>query len=283
MNFLLAVLLRLMLPVITMLWASIGATCYPNVSLSVISALQHFASGILLCTIATEVIPGLHPHDPWGKTGVTMGFLLGAFLLLVMARYDFRHWKRCYTHTPHEEMDTAGDSGDIPGNSPGENLHQYTSINNVQKEKQTDKIPTGLIAAVLLDGAVDGLFIGISCIGSLKMGLLASIALAIEMALLGISYSLALIKTSLHSTCLVLLLLVTPLAIPLTGMLGVMLLSSFPTWQMTFLSFGCAGLLFLVTEELMIKAHSHEETDQWYVTIWFFLGFLIILMTNEWL
>ncbi len=42
------------------------------------------------------------------------------------------------------------------------------------------------------------------------------------------------------------------------------------------LSFGCAALLFLVTEELLIEAH--ESADTAVTTTMFFVGFLIFLL-----
>ena len=42
------------------------------------------------------------------------------------------------------------------------------------------------------------------------------------------------------------------------------------------LSFGCAALLFLVTEELLIEAH--ESADTAVTTAMFFVGFLIFLL-----
>ena len=42
------------------------------------------------------------------------------------------------------------------------------------------------------------------------------------------------------------------------------------------LSFGCAALLFLVTEELLIEAH--ESADTAFTTTMFFVGLLIFLL-----
>jgi zinc transporter, ZIP family len=42
------------------------------------------------------------------------------------------------------------------------------------------------------------------------------------------------------------------------------------------LSFGCAALLFLVTEELLIEAH--ESADTAVTTTMFFVGFLVFLL-----
>lgn len=44
------------------------------------------------------------------------------------------------------------------------------------------------------------------------------------------------------------------------------------------LAFGCAALLYLVTEELLVEAHSVEETPL--VTSLFFAGFLTILVVE---
>jgi len=48
-------------------------------------------------------------------------------------------------------------------------------------------------------------------------------------------------------------------------------------------AFGLSGLLYLVTEELLIEAHEDDKTDRWYVSINTFVGFLIVMTLHEFL
>jgi len=134
----------------------------------------------------------------------------------------------------------------------------------------------------LLDGSIDGLLIGISYVASGAAGLITAIALALEMGLLGISTVTTLRKTHLAAWKTIFLVLTLPLAILGAGLLGSTVLSGLSgSWFIAVISFGCAGLLYLVTEELMIEAHEDEETDRWYVSGLFFLGFLFVVVLSE--
>jgi len=147
---------------------------------------------------------------------------------------------------------------------------------------KTRGLPTGLVFAVLLDGAIDGLLIGIAYIANSAAGLVTAIALALEMGLLGISTVSTLRKTRLHTGTILCLLLTLPLAIITAGMIGSTVLSGVSgQWYIALNAFGCAGLLYLVTEELLLEAHSDEETDRWYVTSLFFLGFIAVVVLAE--
>ena len=44
------------------------------------------------------------------------------------------------------------------------------------------------------------------------------------------------------------------------------------------LAFGCAALLYLVIEELMVEAHEEKETPA--QTAMFFVGFILLLVTE---
>ena len=50
-------------------------------------------------------------------------------------------------------------------------------------------------------------------------------------------------------------------------------------WLAAFFSFGLVALLYLVTEELLVEAHSVPERP--WVTSLFFVGFLLILLLDE--
>jgi len=148
--------------------------------------------------------------------------------------------------------------------------------------KKKRDVPHGLIFAVLLDGSIDGLLIGISYIASNAGGFITAIALSLEMLLLGISTCSTLQKTHLSVFQIVFFCMTLPLAIMGAGIAGSTILSGLEgVWYIGVISFGCAGLLYLVTEELMIEAHEDEETDRWYVSGLFFLGFLFVMGLAE--
>jgi len=155
-----------------------------------IAGMQHFASGILLAAIGWELAPSVKAESNIDKGAIILGFLVGAAMLMFVGRYDFKHWKRCYGGDTEEETtlidkeDGAGESGHAIGVGNEDDLNQRKSI------------PSGLVFAVLLDGSIDGLLIGISYVASGAAGLITAIALGLEMGLLGISTTTTLKKDS---------------------------------------------------------------------------------------
>jgi ZIP family zinc transporter len=59
--------------------------------------------------------------------------------------------------------------------------------------------------------------------------------------------------------------------------IGATVISGLSThWVAAVLAFGCAALLYLVTEELLVEAHEAGETA--FATAMFFVGFLLFLV-----
>jgi len=44
-----------------------------------------------------------------------------------------------------------------------------------------------------------------------------------------------------------------------------------------------AGLLYLVSEELLVEAHEDHNTDLWFVTIQFFAGVMFVILMDNFL
>ena len=139
--------------------------------------------------------------------------------------------------------------------------------------------PTGLLIALGVDIALDGLLIGVGFAAGEKQGLLLTIALTLEVLFLGVSAATALSgagasRATIASTTAGLgaLLLVGAGAgaAVLSGMSGAVLDGV--------LSFGVAALLYLVTEELLVEAHEAPETP--FLSATFFVGFLVLLVTE---
>jgi len=145
------------------------------------------------------------------------------------------------------------------------------------------KLPIGLISAVWVNGAIDGLLIGIAFVSSGTAGLITAIALGIEQGLLGITTTKSLSRSfTTFSTFAISVLLVIP--IPIFGLIAGIYLNTLPPELFACINaFGLSGLLYLVTEELLIEAHEDPETDKWYVSYHTFLGFAIVVVLHEFL
>jgi ZIP family zinc transporter len=244
-----------------------------------IAGMQHFASGILLAAIGWELAPSIKAETNIDKGAIIMGFLVGAAALMFVGRYDFKHWKRCYGGG--EEAPLLSEKEEDGKEAEGQN-YRLGAEENDEGTSGKRELPVGLIFAVVLDGSIDGLLIGVAYVASGAAGLITAIALALEMGLLGISTVTTLQKTHLSTPKVFGLIVTLPMAIMASGMLGATVLSGLNgSWYIAVISFGCAGLLYLVTEELMIEAHEDEETDRWYVSGLFFLGFLFVVVLSE--
>jgi len=251
----------------------------------VISGMQHFASGILLAAIAWELAPTIKATSNVDKTAIVVGFIIGAGLLMFVGRYDFKHWFRCYQSKVRQAE--APFTQPINSDANVRDIEVGDFQTNERKEQDAPEVsgrgvPLGLVAAVVLDGSIDGLLIGISYVASPSAGLITSIALLIEMGLLGISTSSTLNKTQLAKWKVLILVFTLPLAIMVAGVIGATVLNALSgAWYIAVVSFGTAGLLYLVTEELMVEAHTEEETDRWYVSGLCFLGFIFVVILSE--
>lgn len=128
----------------------------------------------------------------------------------------------------------------------------------------------GLISTVFIDAAVDGLIIGAGFAASKETGLILAIGLSVEMLFLGLS----LVSNTMKGWRIV----------GLTTLLGIDMIASillgnyFLTGASTaiisaILAFGVAALLYLVTEELLIEAHTVQEKPT--SVLWLFSGFLM--------
>lgn len=145
------------------------------------------------------------------------------------------------------------------------------------------QVPWGIIVPVATDACMDGLLIGITFIAAnVISGLVMSLALAIEMCFLGVSTSNQMAKNNLPRRVAFPICFSLPFLIMLAGYLGATILASVsgPVF-VAVLSFGLAALLFLVSDELLVEAHKDEETDTWWVTIFFFVGFGLVSILQK--
>ena len=126
-------------------------------------------------------------------------------------------------------------------------------------------VPVTLATAVAVDSFVDGFLIGLSAASGTNAGFVMSAALSIEMGFLGLTYAAALTK---QPRWLATLAMIGPPVILVLGGAGGALLAAAvagTALHVGLISFGVAALLYLVTEELLLEAHSEGEGHVWWV------------------
>ncbi|AUG47707.1 hypothetical protein BVU17_09335 [Haloarcula taiwanensis] len=136
----------------------------------------------------------------------------------------------------------------------------------------------GLLITVSIDMLIDGVLIGVTFLDNPDTGVIIAVALAIEVLFLGVAGVIALprdigvVKKLAVPTVFGLL-----LASGVTG--GVLALDGVTGAPIAIiLAFGSAALLYLVTEELLVKAGKVPETPV--STTLFFVGFLAIFLLD---
>ena len=203
------------------------------------SSVLHFAGGVVFSVVAVELLPDIIKcHKP---IEVAIGFGLGIFTMLAVKFF-------------------------------AEKFEQ-------KQDGKTNKnaLPMGLLVALGIDLAIDGLLLGVGFAAGNTEGILLSVALALETFSLGLAVVLACIDCNFTKQKNLLILLVLGLIFFAGAILGITLLSGLSQeWLELVLSFGLAALLFLVTEELLTEAHEEKETLL--QTAMFFVGFLIFLI-----
>ena len=137
-----------------------------------------------------------------------------------------------------------------------------------------------LIAITAVDILVDGLVVGVGFLAGMRQGMLLTFALSIELLFLGLSVAAALAQTAATPSQIVTATGGLALLLPVGTIGGVLLLGRAPTSIQTgFYAFGLVALLYLVTEELLVEAHEHEESPV--MTAVFFAGFFLLVIVEE--
>lgn len=202
------------------------------------SGIQHFAAGVVFAAVAVELLPDVVHRR--APVAAVVGFALGVGTLLALRRVTER---------------LGAD------------------------EARAGRTPTGLIVATGLDVTIDGLLIGIGFAAGAKQGVLITVALTLELLFLGLAVAAALgaagarrgrVIGTIAGLAALLLVGATIGTVALGGLTGA-------TLEIV-LAFGCAALLYLVTEELLVEAHEVPETSA--ITAAFFGGFVLLLVID---
>ena len=199
------------------------------------SAVQHFTAGVVFAAIAGELLPDVLHQR--APVPVVLGFAAGVAAMFGVRRLT-------------ERLARSGSGAAT--------------------------LPLGLLAAVAVDALLDGLVIGIGFAAGARAGVLIVVALTLEMLFLGLATAASLLADGAGRGRVLAFTAALAPVLAIGAALGTTLLSGLTGGALGgVLAFGCAALLYLVTEELLIEAHEVAETPL--VTSLFFVGFLVLL------
>ena len=139
------------------------------------------------------------------------------------------------------------------------------------------RLPWGLVFAVAIDAAVDGMLIGLSTSTSIGAGMLMAIATVIEMGFLGYSFGCEVTCVKRNASMLTAVLALPPLCLIGFGVgayaIGEVLQGCFIFTGL--ISFSLVAVLFLVIQELILEAAEKSGGENWNVSVFIYVGLLI--------
>ena len=294
-----------------------GAT----VPIRLLAAFQHLAAGLLVSSVAVELIPPIMaaPNDLLTSAAIVSGFVGGTAAFFALG---------AYCSPPEEDDDDDGDEEDAASrvsDSARARVADAVAALSTREERVvlpapwaraaaaangagTPRTPRGLtklahlrravavhappfpgalVAAVTVDSAVDGLLIGLASASATEVanaGVVLAIALAIEMGFTGLAYAATLRK---QPHALGLLSVVAPpfvlLGASVLGASAASELVSYPAAHVAVLSFGATALLYLVVVELLREAHESMGDDALtrVIEAMFFVGFFVAVLMER--
>lgn len=202
-------------------------------SKTLIGLIQHLAAGIILAALTIEVFPEMR-RGATEQLGLIISFAVG-----VMFMYGVKL------------------------------LGAYLERRD-ESNAALQRFNYGLIITVFIDAALDGVTIGAGFAAGDKVGFALALGLSIEMLFL----SMSMISDTINGARILWLSAGLSVAIFVFAVLGYYFLSASSTTAIALaLAFSAAALLYLVTEELLIEAHVHEEES--YSMLVLFAGFIL--------
>jgi ZIP family zinc transporter len=217
-----------------------AAAAWVQPSARVRSVVQHLAAGIVFAAVGVEVLPDvMHRSSP---VAAAIGFAGGVAAMLAIRALSRR------------------------AESGGRSTPRGT--------------PWALVAAVAVDVIVDGMLIGVGFATGQRQGLLLALSLTGCTVSLGLATAAALLRAGGSPPGAAFLTAGVGLLLAVGSFGGALLAGRLTAGSMTaVLSFTCAALLYLVTEELLLAAHESQQGPETPVTTAvFFLGFLALLL-----
>jgi zinc transporter, ZIP family len=228
-----------LIPAVAMIAAGTAAA-YRAPGMAMRSAVLHLAAGVVFAVVAVEFLPVL--LDARAPLVTTVGFAAGTAAMLSIG-----------------------------------SLTRWADSRSARRGEATRALPYDLLFGTGVDIVIDGLMLGIGFAAGAEAGFLLTVALAIELASLGLATASTLTNRGIGLGRTIVI--VADLALLFTACAagGGLLLEDVQGRALALiLAFGSAALLFLVTEQLLTEAHEMPESPL--LTATFFLGFILLLL-----
>ena len=144
----------------------------------------------------------------------------------------------------------------------------------IDDERNDGARASGLIVAAAIDVLIDGVILGATFTLGARQGNLLTIALALGLLFLGLSVATTLRQAGIPPARIIAITGAIVLAMPIGAALGATTLrdATAPVVA-TVLAFGAVVLMYLVTEELLVRAH-RVKSSPWAMPL-FFAAFLL--------
>ena len=202
--------------------------------------ILHFAAGVVFSIVAVEILPDVIKKHL--PLEVLLGFGAGIGLMFLIEKLTKR--QEGIAAAPGKEQPSAG-----------------------------------FLITLGVDIIIDALLLGIGFAAGAEQGILLSIALSVEVIALALAMATQCLRLGWTRKKSMLLLASASVLFISIAVIGATLLKNLSQeWLETLLSFGLAALLYLVTEELLVEAHEIKENS--YMTLSFFVGFLIFVLVG---
>mmetsp|Transcript_18566 Transcript_18566/g.22813 ORF Transcript_18566/g.22813 Transcript_18566/m.22813 type:complete len:301 (-) Transcript_18566:269-1171(-) len=282
-------------PAVIMLVGGLTVFCI-QIPENVVSGMQHFAAGIVICAVAMELMPPVIEADATvsNMVAISIGFFVGVMLMFAMETFcesDEEGDEDPSSQALVDQLQAEYGTQVLPRNEETVQSAFPVWQRRVRGKREIARLtseadiispyPVALMFAVCVDAMVDGLLIGISISHGQEAGFILSIALSVEMCFLGITFATGLRSQKIWIRILSLFLSSVLLVVGgCVGSLFGSMIDSSKIMQVGLMSFGTAALLYLVTEELLIEAHKGGEHSS-LVDLCFFLGFWACLVLDK--
>jgi ZIP family zinc transporter len=199
--------------------------------------IQHFAAGVVFSAVALQILPELVLK--LRILPLVIGFSLGVVFMIGAGRLV--------------EKLTGGNS-EVGGRGSG-----------------------SLAFASGIDMVIDGLLLGVSFGIGDKQGIMITIALTIELLLLGLSVASSMLRERVIRSRVIAITTMLAFCVVLGAAIGGFLLEGLSGAALiSVLAFATSAFLYLVTEELLVEAHKAPDTT--FATTMFFVGFLLMMV-----
>ncbi|OLY95666.1 zinc transporter, ZIP family [Cnuella takakiae] len=156
-------------------------------------------------------------------------------------------------------------------------IEKLTKQNLSVKGTLEGEAARGFLITMGVDIVIDGLLLGIGFAAGEEQGILLAVALTIEIMALALALAAQLTADGYTKQRITKLLLLFGGLFLVVAIAGATLFGNLSDELLeTLLSFGLAALLYLVTEELLVEAHELKEKS--YMTLSFFVGFILFVI-----